>query len=430
MHAESAHYEQRLRDWVLKQLAGTFKEPVGCLKHPFIDPGGGYEGNLWDWDSFWAVYGTLNLLDESGSLGGRNPDSGRSWIEYAEGNVANFFDHQEKDGYIPMCILTWEDEPYLSRKHREGVLLNMHKPFLARQMALISGWKGDKSWAARYRDGLAAYFIHYEKDYFHADSGLYVWADDVMIGVDNDPAIFGRPRFSTAGIYLNAFMVPELQAGASLFSAWGDTAMSASLADKARQLADAIRRECWDRRDGFFYSADVDVKTRPYDWFHQGLGVFWKTLPIKIRGCSGFLPLWAGIASAEEAAALVENHLRDERAFFAPYGVCSLAMDERMFDLRETSNPSNWLGPIWLVAQYWAFRGLMRYGYRETAAELCARTLRLLGQDLERTGTLHEYYNPLTGEPVMNAGFLNWNILALNMADELRGKRPMEALMS
>ena len=53
------------------------------------------------------------------------------------------------------------------------------------------------------------------------------------------------------------------------------------------------------------------------------------------------------------------------------------------------------------------------------------RTMSLLGEDLEKTGSLHEYYNPFNGEPIMNGGFINWNILALNMADELEGKKPM-----
>ena len=53
------------------------------------------------------------------------------------------------------------------------------------------------------------------------------------------------------------------------------------------------------------------------------------------------------------------------------------------------------------------------------------RTMRLLGDDLEKTGSLHEYYNPFNGKPIMNGGFINWNILALNMADELEGKKPM-----
>ena len=89
-----------------------------------------------------------------------------------------------------------------------------------------------------------------------------------------------------------------------------------------------------------------------------------------------------------------------------------------MFDLSVTNNPSNWLGPIWLVANYVVFRGLLNYGYRMEAEIMYKRTMRLLGNDLEKTGSLHEYYNPFNGEPVMNGGFINWNVLALNMADE------------
>jgi len=96
-----------------------------------------------------------------------------------------------------------------------------------------------------------------------------------------------------------------------------------------------------------------------------------------------------------------------------------------MFDLSVTNNPSNWLGPIWLVANYVVFRGLLNYGYRMEAEIMYKRTMHLLGEDLEKTGCLHEYYNPFNGEPVMNGGFINWNILALNMADELEGKKPM-----
>ena len=42
-----------------------------------------------------------------------------------------------------------------------------------------------------------------------------------MIGMDNDPATFGRPPFSTANIYLNSFMCVELEAGAKLYRQFG-----------------------------------------------------------------------------------------------------------------------------------------------------------------------------------------------------------------
>ena len=49
-----------------------------------------------------------------------------------------------------------------------------------------------------------------------------------------------------------------------------------------------------------------------------------------------------------------------------------------------------------------------------------------VGTGLEERGTLHEYYIPETGEPVINSGFINWNMLVLNMEDELSGRKSMD----
>ncbi|GHV26947.1 hypothetical protein FACS18948_3520 [Clostridia bacterium] len=72
-----------------------------------------------------------------------------------------------------------------------------------------------------------------------------------------------------------------------------------------------------------------------------------------------------------------------------------------------------------MVVNYVIFKGLLNYGYRAEAAELYQKTLTLLGSDLAETGELHEYYSPETGKPVMNPGFLNWNMLIINMNKEL-----------
>jgi putative isomerase len=422
---KSEAYEASLRAYIGANLKGVLKAPKACLKYPFIDPGSIYDGNLWDWDSFWATYGALSFLEADPAA---KAALGARVLEHAEGNVRNFLDHQLPDGYIPMMVeVSDKVEPYLNMRHREGVVMNMHKPFLCRQVALISGAKGDWSWASSLRPGLERYFACYDRNYLNANCGLYAWADDIMIGMDNDPATFGRPRFSTANMFLNGFMVTELEAMAAILSHLGDAAAASSYEAKARELAARIQAECWDPRDRFFYSVDVDIKTRQYDWFHKGLGVFWKTLPIKIRAWTGFLPLAAGFATEEQASSLLA-HARDPSTFCSPFGIASLAMDEKMFNVSATNNPSNWLGPIWIVTNYVVFRGLMNYGYREEAESLAAKTLALLGGDLERTGTIHEYYDPHTGMAVMNGGFINWNILALNMVDELRGAPPMSEL--
>lgn len=411
------HYAELLEAYIRDHAPTLLKQPRQFIRYPFIDPGSIYDGNVWDWDTYWSVYGLFSVAHLFSA------EMNERILAHARGNVRNFFDHQQTDGYIPMMIEVGKwTEPYLVMKHREGVRMNMHKPFLAQQIALISRKQGDWTWAEEFVEPLTRYFAHY-LTYFHEKSGLYVWHDDIMIGMDNDPASFGRPQDSTANIFLNSFMVMELGAMVELLRALGRPAEIYEARRAA--LIEAIQNECWDGRDQFFYSVDVDIHTRAYDWFHQGLGVFWKTLPIKIRAWSGFLPLLAGFATREQAEAL-SRHAMDGQTFHSDFGVCTLAKDEKMFDLSATNNPSNWLGPIWLVANYAVFRGLMNYGYRREAERVAAGSLNLLGRDLEKTGCLHEYYDPFTGEPVMNGGFINWNILVLTMIEELRNKEGEE----
>lgn len=411
--------EEVIRQYFIDNIDKVLKEPISFIRYPFIDPGSIYHGNVWDWDTYWSVYGLLNIMD---CCEGVSDSMKEKIIRHAKGNVFNFLDHQLEDGYIPMMIEVGEwKEPYLNRKHKEGVIMNMHKPFLCNQICLISDYVKDYNWIRDNLSKLEKYFECYYRYYYQENSGLFVWCDDIMIGMDNDPASFGRPHNSTANIFLNSFMVTELNAMARILGELGEGQDRVSdYVNKSNRLTEAIQRECWDKRDKFFYSVDVDIKTRQYDWFHVGLGVFWKTLQIKIRTWSGFIPMWAGFATKEQAEYMVK-HMFDESTFSSAYGITTLAQDEKMFNLSETNNPSNWLGPIWLVANYIAFRGLMNYGYHREAEIICDRSLKLLSMDLEKTGCLHEYYNPFTGEPVMNGGFINWNMLVVNMLEERTG---------
>ncbi|HNX62844.1 MAG TPA: hypothetical protein PKN45_09400 [Candidatus Limiplasma sp.] len=53
----------------------------------------------------------------------------------------------------------------------------------------------------------------------------------------------------------------------------------------------------------------------------------------------------AGFATQEQAALLAKRAF-DGDTFGSKYDLCTLAKDEKMFDLSVTNNPSNWLGPI------------------------------------------------------------------------------------
>ena len=127
-------YRQELKEFVMSHTEDVLKNPRSFIHYPFIDPGSVYDGNVWDWDTYWSVYGFLNLADSY-----QDPSVKPRIIEHAQGNIRNFFDHQLEDGYIPMMIevADWP-EPYLNMRHKEGKIMNMHKPFLCSQMCLIS----------------------------------------------------------------------------------------------------------------------------------------------------------------------------------------------------------------------------------------------------------------------------------------------------
>ena len=138
------------------------------------------------------------------------------------------------------------------------------------------------------------------------------------------------------------------------------------------------------------------------------------------------MSMWAGIATPEQAKEIVARQYRDSTLFNCAGGIRTLSPLEKMYDTRASGNPSSWQGPVWINANYMTFRGLVKYGFNDEARELAEKTILLLGRDYERFGALHEYYMPDNGEPVLNKGFQNWNLLVLNMAAWLDGKPVVE----
>jgi putative isomerase len=130
---------------------------------------------------------------------------------------------------------------------------------------------------------------------------------------------------------------------------------------------------------------------------------------------TGFLPLWCGIASQTQAGELVRANYRADDRLCARWGVRSLSSRESMYSLAFSSNPSNWLGPVWIVVNYFAWKGLQRYGFHAEAAALADKTIALLASDLKVNGSLNEYYHPDTGAALSHKGFMDWNLLVLEM---------------
>lgn len=411
--ADYTRYKKIISEKTSRDFKKVYREAGKALPYPFLTPGTtAYADQLWDWDSWLFNIALRQLLTDRG-----NKQEQEQAKIYEHGCVLNFLAYAGPDGWCPIVI---ERDPknIFSRKPDNIFTENMHKPVLAQHAAFLTQMDaGDAEWL---RDKFAnmQYFIQgYKTRYFHKLTGLYFWQNDIMIGVDNDPCTYYRPDRSSGSIFLNCLMYKELQAMSYLAAQLGLNEIKADYDRDAERLRAAIQEHCWDERDGFFYSVDLNLTpVNTEEWaYHIGAQRHWDCLIQRIDVWSGFLAMWAGIATPEQAARMVNEHYKNERTFNSPYGIRTLSKLEKMYNVKASSNPSSWLGPLWGISNYITWRALVQYGFTDDAKDLAQKTIVLFGRDYEKTGTLHEYYQPDNGEPILNGGFQNWNYLVLNM---------------
>ena len=423
-------YISIIKSNIYKDYKKMYRPGSGSLVYPFLTPGSQqYDNVLWDWDSWLSNVALRQILADIGS-----EEDKQEAVPYEQGCVLNFLEYGGWDGYIPIAI--WKNSKPRNFGSQDIYNMNMHKPVLAQHAAFITRQnEGEAEWLREKFYHLQAFVNNYKAHHRDKATGLYYWQNDVAIGVDNDPSTFFRPAKSSGSIYLNCMMYKELQAMVYLADRLNLSAVGAEFAKDADALKAAIQEHCWDERDGFYYSVDLNLRpvTNEPDStlgkefiIHSGYPRDYDCLIQRIEVWSGFLALWAGIATPEQAERMVKEHFNNPKTFNSPSGVRTLSKMEKMYSLRASANPSNWRGPVWGISNYMVFKGLVKYGYDTEAKELATKTICLFGKDFEKHGALHEYYEPETGEPLLNKDFQNWNYLVINMIAWLEGEQVVE----
>lgn len=408
--------KQLIKEYSRDSYLKLMRTPMKLLNHPFIVPGITYPYQLWDWDS-WLTDVAIRqiLLDNNGK-------DEEEYLECEKGCILNFLEHTEDDGWMPILVDGNHEITFL----KEGK--NAHKPCLAQHLAFIlQQTNDDVSWVADKLDKLESFIEWYRRTSKHAPTGLYVFLDDTAIGVDNDPAIFYHPDGSVASIYLNVLMYKELCAMAHIMRAAGDADKAEAYARESDELKSAINEHLYDERCGMYYSADVNLREIDTSKFlHRGKPRHWDSVIMRIDSWSGFMALWAGIATPERAERVIKENMLDTRTFCGEYGIRSLSKLEKMHANWPSGNPSCWLGPMWGVANYICFRGLVNYGYEDEARNLAETLITVYGRDIEMCGEMHEYYHCDTGEGINGQGFQSWNLLVNNIIAHVEGRETVE----
>lgn len=369
------------------------KPAAGILKHEYMVPAGPYT-QLFDWDTYF-----MGVALSYDGVGEPLENSAKDFLDFTDANYGT-------KGYTPREIAT----------DAVDALPQMCKPFLA-QMALRASrtlnnydWLREISADSRltYYQKLADTLAFWDLARRSPD-GLFRWFNGLESGVDNNPAVSDDPAGTTESVDLQCYIYREYLAMAILAEKLANPADAKVYEQKARHLAELVRAKMWSARAGMFLN--VDSRTGKF---------------VEIKTWTNFVPLWAGVATREQANEMVRAHVLNPREFWSPNGIRTIAKTEALY------NPHSgyWRGPVWILSNYLVMHGLEKYGFKREAVQLADETVAVLLRDLRATGGMNENYNPETGEPDAAGHFVSWDLLAEHMIEEAYNGEDPTALSS
>jgi alpha,alpha-trehalase len=177
-----------------------------------------------------------------------------------------------------------------------------------------------------------------------------------------------------APVCLNTLLYRMEDDAARINSLLGNAAAASEWQARAERRKDLVNRFLWDPDAGLYFDYNFETKTRR-----------------RYEFATTFYPLWAGIASPEQARRVASNLQR----FEAPGGVLTSTQ----------TTGSQWDAPYgWAPLQLMAVDGLRRYGYQADADRLARKFVSLVVDDFDAHGTIVEKYDVRRRSSDLGAG--------------------------
>ena len=355
------------------------KPAKGALKYDYLVPAGPYS-EQWDWDAFFMG---LALISEN-----------KENAIYLKNWALNYILNSEKDGKVAGCIT---DKGYDPR-------LQQIKPLLAQGVLIASQNLNDYEWFEGNWEQIKNIVNYRFKHFWIKKYGLGVWFDSMESGADNNPASLNYPNKSVISVDFNTFMYRECKAMYLLSQKLQKKQDAEFYSEKAKEIKNNMQKFLWSNDESIFWN--LDIRDGSY---------------IKCISYSSFLPLWKkGLLDKEKASLTIKKYLLNPDHLLSKYGIRTVSKQDKDYNNVNMIKPhSNWQGPIWPIANWLYIQGLLNYGFRIEAVDICLKIHNLLINDVEKTGGMHENYDAETGKALAAPDFISWNILFLNCLQDI-----------
>jgi alpha,alpha-trehalase len=219
----------------------------------------------------------------------------------------------------------------------------------------------------------AAGTIQLSADYYKGDRSMRESAFDISFRFGP----YGAATHHFAPVCLNSLLYKTEKDLELISQLLGKTSEATQWKQRADQRKQQINKYLWDDQRGLFFDYDLRTGTRStYEYV------------------TTFYPLWAGLASPQQAQAVARN----VKIFGQPGGLATSPNDTGM----------QWDYPYgWAPLQSLAVEGLRRYGYTAEAERISYEFLSTVAENFRREGTIREKYDVVTrsSEARVSAGY-------------------------
>ncbi|MCL6096154.1 MAG: alpha,alpha-trehalase [Patescibacteria group bacterium] len=224
----------------------------------------------------------------------------------------------------------------------------------------------------------------------------YAFSSELESGWDFTSRFYNRCN-EFLPIDLNSYLYKyekDFELAASIF---GDTQELEYWKDKAQKRKNRINKLMWDEKEGFFFDYEYAQNKRS-----------------RFYALSGFVPLWAGIATLKQAKIMVEKlyYFEGKHGLFITWekslppriDIPKLPLALKPA-IEEIIKPKQWDWPnIWPPLEYLTVIGLLQYGFIEDAKRIMEKSVKTQAKIFRKYGAFFERMDGAKGDKPTNNG--------------------------
>lgn len=347
-YKEYLEYIEKQRKKLTFHLEKDSKTSI-ALPNKFMSPtakGGSFENDQFYWDSYFVILGLVES-DET---------------DLAKGMVENFAYLFNKYGIIPSR----------NKYYNLGI---SQPPFFTSMILEVFQKTKDENWLAEMADIAEQELEQYWKDRKHLTyKGLSKYCDHwyTHTTAEHESGWDMTSRFHEKCLnYLPVDLNSLLYKYEKDLSHTNDILENKEQSEKyekdAKIRKETINKFMWNEQKGFYF--DYNYKNKKQSNFYS---------------LAGFYPMWANIASKEQAEKMKENL----DVFECEGGLANTQKEGLSKEFKQWDYPNGWPNQQWVVVQ-----GLLNYGYKKDAKRIMKKWIDMNKKVYNDTEVFWEKYN-------------------------------------